>query len=235
MRPRRRSLQARVCSARLCGRYVARARSTPGKARGHVWSARLRAHRLLRTLRRLTVAREAMWSAEATPPLSNSCGKHGNADAPGASALSDDAARTATLRSWHPNSKAEALPPHSITRAARLGVSIPAPDRCARDHVECGGNTSAFGILTWVAQHTDSEASGHRSRDARPLQTTPRFQRGLNTSGIGLSSVPDGISRLKRSIAPSTVQVPSLHADCVSIGFPSRMRSAFAVASRSAR
>jgi len=43
------------------------------------------------------------------------------------------------------------------------------------------------------------------------------------------------IWRLKRSVVPSYIHPPSLQREAVSIDFPSRTRSAFAVASRSAR
>src|SRR5688500_959138 len=56
-----------------------------------------------------------------------------------------------------------------------------------------------------------------------------------STSGIGLSGAAVGIARLKRRVVPSNVHAPSLQREVVSIGFPSRTRSAFAVASRSAR
>ena len=64
-----------------------------------------------------------------------------------------------------------------------------------------------------------------------------RVRYGLtrSTSGIGLSGAAVVISRLKRSVVPSNIHPPSLQREPVSIDFPSRTRSAFAVASRSAR
>ena len=51
------------------------------------------------------------------------------------------------------------------------------------------------------------------------------------TSGIGLSGAEVAISRLKRRVVPSNVHPPSLQRELASIGFPSRILSAFAVAS----
>jgi hypothetical protein len=56
-----------------------------------------------------------------------------------------------------------------------------------------------------------------------------------STSGIGLSGAAVAISRLNRSVVPSNIHPPSLQRESVSIDFPWRTRSAFAVASRSAR
>lgn len=56
-----------------------------------------------------------------------------------------------------------------------------------------------------------------------------------STSGIGLSGAAVAISRLKRSVVPSNIHPPPVQREAVSIDFPSRTRSAFAVASRSAR
>jgi len=56
-----------------------------------------------------------------------------------------------------------------------------------------------------------------------------------STSGIGVSGAAVAISRLKRSVVSSNIHPPSLQREAVSIGFPSRTRRAFAVASRSAR
>src|SRR5215213_8360712 len=62
-----------------------------------------------------------------------------------------------------------------------------------------------------------------------------RYGFTCSTSGIGLSGGAVAISRLNRSIVPSNIHPPSLQRDPFSIDFLSRTRSAFAVASRSAR
>jgi hypothetical protein len=56
-----------------------------------------------------------------------------------------------------------------------------------------------------------------------------------SVSGIGLSGWGVAISGVKRSAVPSKVHAPSRHREGFLIGFPSRMRNAFVVASRSAR
>ena len=62
-----------------------------------------------------------------------------------------------------------------------------------------------------------------------------RYGLTRSTSGIGLSGAAVEISRLKRSVVPAHFHPPSLQRGPVLLGFPSRTRIAFAVASRSAR
>lgn len=69
----------------------------------------------------------------------------------------------------------------------------------------------------------------------KPIAARVRYGLTRSTSGIGLSGAAVAISRLKRSVVPSNIHPPSLQCDPVSIDFPSRSKSAFAVASRSAR
>src|SRR5829696_8775298 len=62
-----------------------------------------------------------------------------------------------------------------------------------------------------------------------------RYGLTCSTSGMGVSGTAVAISRLNRSVEPSNIHPPSLQREPVTIDFPIRTRSAFAVASRSAR
>jgi hypothetical protein len=94
-----------------------------------------------------------------------------------------------------------------------------------------------LGAFTPEALHFQVESTIYIFKVLIPVWIVWEKNYGLtrSTSGIGVSGAAVEISRLKRSVVPSNIHPPSLQRELFSIDFPSRKRSAFAVASRSAR
>jgi hypothetical protein len=100
--------------------------------------------------------------------------------------------------------------------------------------IEYGNSMCHSHILLRSIEHVQGTPKFHFLW-RRALSTLTGYGLTRSTSGIGVSGAAVAISRLKRSVVPSNAHPPSLQREPVSIDFPSRTRSAFAVASRSAR